>query len=76
MMTIFMTIPPWELTSPSVIFKIHSTPKSETLESDYKQRYYEVKDFYESMQFGSVYTDGSKSDGFMFLRQQFHLLIF
>ena len=54
-------IPPWELTSPSVNFKIHSTPKSETLESDYKHRFYEVKDFYESMQFGSIYTDGSKS---------------
>ena len=58
-------IPPWELTSPSVNFKIHSTPKSETLESDYKQRFYEVKDFYESMQFGSIYTDGSKSDDYV-----------
>ena len=48
---------PWELASPSVNFKIHSTPKSETLESDFKQRFYEIKDFYESMQFGSVYTD-------------------
>ena len=58
-------IPPWELTSPSVNFKIHSTPKSETLESDYKQRFYEVNDFYESMQFGSIYTDGSKSDDYV-----------
>ena len=48
-------IPPWELSSPAVNFKIHSTPKSETLESDYKQRFHEIKDFYESMQFGSVY---------------------
>ena len=58
-------IPPWELTSPSNNFKIHCTPKSETLESDKKQRFYEVKDFYESMQFGSVYTDGSTSDDYV-----------
>ena len=47
-------IPPWELSSPTVKLKIHSTPKSETLESDYKQRFHAIKDFYESMQFGSV----------------------
>ena len=33
--------------------------------SDYKQRFYEVNDFYESMQFGSIYTDGSKSDDYV-----------
>ena len=58
-------IPPWELSSPAVNLKIHSTPKSETLESDYKERFYEIKDFYDSMQFGSVYTDGSKSNDYV-----------
>ena len=57
--------PPWELSPPSVNFKIHSTPKSDTLESDYKQRFNEIKDFYESKQFGSVYTDGSKSNDYV-----------
>ena len=70
-------IPPWELASPFVNFKIHSTQKSETLESDYKQRFNEITDFYENMQFRSVYTDGSKSNLMItFLSQQFHLLIF
>ena len=58
-------IPPWELASPSVNFKIHSMPKSEKLESDYKHRFNEIKDLYESMQFGSVYTDGSKSNDYV-----------
>ena len=53
-MTIFMTFPHGNCHHPPVNFKIHSTPKSETLESDYKQRFYEIKGFYEGMQFGSV----------------------
>ena len=32
-------IPPLELASPSVNLKNHSMPKSERLESDYKQRF-------------------------------------
>ena len=55
---------------PSVNFKIHSTPKSETLASDYKQSFNEINNLIESIQFGCVYTDGSK------FRQQFPLLIF
>ena len=58
-------IPPWELSFPSVNLALTSTPKSKTLESDYRQRFLEIHDFYENKNFTSIYTDGSKSNDYV-----------
>ena len=58
-------IPPWELSFPSVNLATTSTSKSETLASDYQQRFLELNDFYENNKFTSVYTDGSKSNDYV-----------
>ena len=69
-------IPPWELSSPAVNLKIHSTAKSETLESHYKQRFYEIKDFYGKHAIWVCFIQTDLNLMIMFLRQWFHLLIF
>ena len=58
-------IPPWELSFPSVNLAMTSTSKSETLASDYQQRFLELNDFYENNKFTPVYTDGSKSSDYV-----------
>ena len=58
-------IPPWELSFPSVNLAMTSTSKSETLASDYQQRFLELNDFYENNKFTPVYTDGSKSNDYV-----------
>ena len=58
-------IPPWELCTPTIDLTLHSTTKNETSDSDYKQRFLELKDSYESQNFTSIYTDGSKSDNYV-----------
>ena len=58
-------IPPWELSSPIVNLTLTSTPKSNTLESDYRQRFLEINDYYENNKFASIYTDGSKSKDYV-----------
>ena len=58
-------IPQWELSFPSVNLALTSTPKSKTLESDYRQRFLEIHDFYENKNFTSIYTDGSKSNDYV-----------
>ena len=58
-------IPPWELFSPIVNLTLTSTPKSNTLESDYRQRFLEINDYYENNKFASIYTDGSKSKDYV-----------
>ena len=58
-------IPPWELSSPYVNLTLTSTHKSNTLVSDYRQRFLEVNDYYENNNFASIYTDGSKSKDYV-----------
>ena len=58
-------IPPWELFSPIVNLTLTSTPKSNTLESNYRQRFLEINDYYENNKFASIYTDGSKSKDYV-----------
>ena len=58
-------IPPWELPSPSVNLTLHSSSKSETHSSEYRQRFLEVNDYYENKNFVPVYTDGSKTDNYV-----------
>ena len=58
-------IPPWEVSSPIVNLTLTSTPKSNTLESDYRQRFLEINDYYENNKFASIYTDGSKSKDYV-----------
>ena len=58
-------IPPWELSSPIVNLTLHSSSKSETLNSEYRQRFLEVNDYYENKNFVPVYTDGSKADNYV-----------
>ena len=58
-------IPPWELSFPTVNLTLTSKPKSETLESDYRQRFLEINDSYENNNFAAIYTDGSKSNDYV-----------
>ena len=58
-------IPPWELSSPIVNLTLTSTPKRNTLESDYRQRFLEINDYYENNKFAYIYTDGSKSKDYV-----------
>ena len=58
-------IPPWELFSPTVNLTLHSSSKSETHNSEYRQRFLEVNDYYENKNFVPVYTDGSKADNYV-----------
>ena len=58
-------IPPWELCTPTIDLTLHSTTKNETSDSDYKQRFLELKDSYDTQNFTSIYTDGSKSDNYV-----------
>ena len=58
-------IPPWELPSPTVNLALHSSSKSETHNSEYRQRFLEVNDFYKNENFVPVYTDGSKTDNYV-----------
>ena len=58
-------IPPWELCTPTIDLTLHSTTKNETSDSDYKQRFLELKDSYETQNFTSIYTDGFKSDNYV-----------
>ena len=55
-------IPPWELSTPTVNLNLHSSSKSETHDSEFRQRFLEVNDYYEQKNFVPVYTDGSKTD--------------
>ena len=55
-------VPPWELLTPTVDLTLHSTSKNETTDSEYKQRFLQLKDSYESKNFTCIYTDGSKSE--------------
>ena len=58
-------IPPWELSFPIVNLALTTTSKRQTLESDYRQRFLEINDFYENKNFTSTYTDGSKSHDYV-----------
>ena len=58
-------IPPWELSSSTVNLTLHSSSKSETHNSEYRQRFLEVNDCYENKNFVPVYTDGSKADNYV-----------
>ena len=58
-------IPPLELSFPCVNLLLTSKPKSETLESDYRQRFLEINDSYENNHFATIYTDGSKSNDYV-----------
>ena len=58
-------IPSWELPSPTVNLALHSSSKSETHSSEYRQRFLEVNDYYENKNFVPVYTDGSKTDNYV-----------
>ena len=58
-------IPPWELSSPIVNLTLHSSPKSDTHNTEYRQRFLEVNDYYENKNFVPVYTDGSKTDNYV-----------
>ena len=58
-------IPPWELSFPIVNLALTTTSKRQTLESDYRQRFLEINDFYENKNFTSIYTDGSKSHDYV-----------
>ena len=58
-------IPPWELSSPFVNLTLHSSPKSDTHDNEYRQRFLEVNDYYENKNFVPVYTDGSKTDNYV-----------
>ena len=57
-------IPPWELPS-TFNLALHSSSKSETHNSEYRQRFLEVNDFYKNENFVPVYTDGSKTDNYV-----------
>ena len=58
-------IPPWELLTPNVNLALHSSTKSETHVSEYRQRFLEINNHYETEKFVPVYTDGSKSDNYV-----------
>ena len=59
-------IPPWELPSPTVNLALHSSSKSETHSSEYRQRFFlEVNDYYENKNVVPIYTDGSKTDNYV-----------
>ena len=58
-------IPPWELSSPIVNLTLHSSPKSDTHNTEYRQRFLEVNDYYENKNFVPIYTDGSKTDNYV-----------
>ena len=58
-------IPPWELSTPTVNLKLHSTNKKETSDVDFKQRFLEINDSYLNENYMTVYTDGSKSDDYV-----------
>ena len=57
-------IPPWELSTPTVNLKLHSTNKKETSDVDFKQRFLEINESYLDENYMTVYTDGSKSDDY------------
>ena len=69
-------IPPWELPSPTVNLALHSSSKSETHNSEYRQRFLEVNDFYKNENFVPVYTDGSKTDNYVSSSDVFPVDIF
>ena len=58
-------IPPWELSTPTVNLKLHSTNKKETSDVDFKQRFLEINDSYLDENYMTVYTDGSKSNDYV-----------
>ena len=58
-------IPPWELSTPTDNLNLHSSSKRETHDSEFKQRFLEVNDYYEQKNFVPVYTDGSKTDNYV-----------
>ena len=58
-------IPPWEISTPTVNLGLHSSSKSETLDSEYRQRFLEINDYYEKKGYVPVYTDGSKTDNYV-----------
>ena len=58
-------IPPWELVTPNVNMALHSSTKRETQDLEYRQRFMEIDDNYETEKFVPVYTDGSKSDNYV-----------
>ena len=58
-------IPPWELSSPTVNLILHSSTKSDTHHSEFRQRFLQVNDCYENKGFVPVYTDGSKADNYV-----------
>ena len=58
-------IPPWELVTPNVNLTLQSSTKSETHVSEYRQRFLELNNHYETEMFVPVYTDGSKSDNYV-----------
>ena len=58
-------IPPWELVTPNVNMALHSSTKRETQDLEYRQRFMEINDNYETEKFVPVYTDGSKSDNYV-----------
>ena len=69
-------IPPWELPSPTTNLALHSSSKSETHSSEYRQRFLEVNDYYENKNFVPVYTDGSKTDNYVSSSAVFPVYIF
>ena len=58
-------VPPWELSSPTVNLALHSSSKSDTNNSEYRQRFLEMNEYYENKNFVPVYTDGSKTDTYV-----------
>ena len=58
-------IPPWELSSPTINLTLLSSSKSETHNSEFRQRFLEVNDFYENKGYVPVYMDGSKTDNYV-----------
>ena len=58
-------IPPWELSSPTINLALHSSSKSDTHNSEFRQRFLEVNDYYENKGYVPVYTDGSKADNYV-----------
>ena len=58
-------IPPWELSTPTVNLKLHSTNRKETSDVDFKQRFLEINDSYLDENYMTVYTDGSKSNDYV-----------
>ena len=55
-------IPPWELFTPTINLSLHSSSKSDTHNSEFRQRFLEVNDYYDNKGYVPVYADGSKTD--------------